>query len=37
MDEIEDDYLDRDLSDHPAIRKAARGRILAAIDQYRRR
>jgi len=32
--EIEDDYLDRDLSE-PALRKAARERILKVIDGYR--
>jgi hypothetical protein len=34
FDQIEDDYLGRDLSD-PATRKAARDRILAIIDEYR--
>jgi len=34
INEIEDDYLDRDLSD-PALRKAARARIVKIIDAYR--
>jgi hypothetical protein len=34
INEVEDDYLDRDLSD-PALRKAARERIMKIIDAYR--
>jgi uncharacterized protein DUF6607 len=34
INEIEDDYLDRDLSD-PALRKTARERIMKVIDAYR--
>jgi hypothetical protein len=34
INEIEDDYLDRDVSD-PALRKAARERIMKIIDAYR--
>ncbi len=36
MHQVERDYLDQDLSD-PAVRDAARQRILAVIDEYRQR
>ena len=34
MQEVEDEYLGRDLSD-PAVRSAARARILQIIEEYR--
>jgi hypothetical protein len=36
MNQVEDEFLGRDLSD-PATRKSARDRILAVIDEYRAR
>jgi hypothetical protein len=36
MQEIEDEYLGRDLTD-PSIRGAARARILKVIEEYRTR
>ena len=36
MNEIEEEYRGRDLTD-PAVREAARARILPVIDEYRAR
>jgi hypothetical protein len=36
MGEVEDEYLGRDLSD-PAVRAAARERMLRIIEEYRTR
>jgi hypothetical protein len=34
MNEVEEDYVGRDLSD-PSVRRAARDRILKVIEAYR--